>query len=112
MKLLSQNIVFLQESKLESFDNCFAASVWEARFKDWGILPFCGAFGGLLSCGTQGSRGQFSMSILFSVRGRGKWWFSSVYDPLRPCHHQDFFMRIGIFVGWFLLVGFWVGILM
>lgn len=45
---LSPDIVFLQESKLESFDNFSVASMWEARFKDWVILPSYRASKGII----------------------------------------------------------------
>lgn len=84
-------------TKVESFDAFQVRSIWESRFTDWVVLPSCGVSGGLLSSGTLCSLPRWkpflvSTRCLFSylLRGKGNWWFSSVYGPSRPRFRQSF----------------------
>lgn len=39
--------------------------------------------------------GSFSVSVLLEVKGRGTWWFSSVYGPPRPRGRDAFLEELG-----------------
>lgn len=44
--------------------------------------------------------GNFSVSMLLEVKGRGRWWVSSVYGPSRPRGRESFFEELGSLCGY------------
>ena len=42
---VNPNIIVLQEIKKETVDQCFVASIWRSRFKEWTLLPTVGSSG-------------------------------------------------------------------
>lgn len=93
---LAPDIVLLQETKLEVVDSFVIRSLWVARSTDWVFAP-CGASGGLIIIWNSmiGSKvealfGEYSLTVHLSLRGRGEWWLTNVYGPLRVGGRSDF----------------------
>lgn len=112
----SPNIVLLQETKLKEVGAFDIRSIWGVRCKDWIFLPSCGASGGVLimwdtkfASKVEAIYGSFSVSVLLEVKGRGRWWFSSIYGPPSQEGERPSLRSWEAYVGIALLIEFWEG---
>lgn len=100
------DIVMLQETKFECLDTLSIRDIWDSRFKEWECFPSLGASGGMLliwdtrfASKIDSFHGNFSVSVLLEIKGRGSWWFTSVYGPNCPRQRSFFWEELGFLFG-------------
>ena len=64
---LGPEIVMLQETKLESFEDMHLREVWDSRHKDYVFLPSSGASGGMVLIWTQELLRKWMLKVALSL---------------------------------------------
>jgi exonuclease III len=103
-----EDIICLQESKLEFISNNVVRSLWGCRHVDWCYSASRGAFGGILILWDKRVMekikervGEFTVACSFrKVENGFSWAFASVYGPNSNCDRKYLWEELTSLISW------------